>query len=180
MIAFNRSLTLFGAAAGRPIIFKNLYASMRLEPIATQFPGAIFIHVIRDLRDNAHSILKGRMDTFGTYEHWWSLPPQCVETLLDLPAERQVVEQILSINDQIKQDALNLGFDSRVLQVHYEDVCDDPAGFISQIEAFAIKNGIKLSRSNETPKRFSISRKTEIPDELNEALQLAVNEKINK
>jgi hypothetical protein len=85
-------------AFGRPVLFKNLHCSLRLEPLSAAIPEALFIFIRRDVVDNAHSLLEARREVFGHYAGWWSMEPPQIRTLETLPPEQQVVEQVRSIN----------------------------------------------------------------------------------
>ena len=84
----------FADAAGRPLVFKNLYCSLRLEPIAHALPEALFVVMHRDQIENARSILAGRMRRSGDYAAWWSAEPPGIEEIRRLSPVRQVVEQL--------------------------------------------------------------------------------------
>ncbi|MBO6668053.1 sulfotransferase [Parvibaculum sp.] len=164
--AFQRSLTLLAAAEGRPLIFKNLFASLRLEPIVREFPEAVFIHVRRGIRQNAQSILEGRKSSLGTYGAWWSVPPPGFEDLLQLSPVRQVIAQIEMIDRQIVEDAERLGISSRLISVKYEDVCAAPRDIVSKLEARFAALGVDPARIGNPPSRFEISDEIRIPQPL--------------
>lgn len=81
-------------AFGRPILFKNLYAPLRIQAIAHHLPESLFIITHRDEVDNGHSLLEVRKKVFGSYHQWWSMEPPDTESLKRLPAHQQVKEQI--------------------------------------------------------------------------------------
>jgi LPS sulfotransferase NodH len=179
MAAFKRSVLLFAARVNRPLVFKNLYAGMRIEPMATQFPDAIFVHVTRDRFDNAQSILAARMAANETYDDWWSLPPPGKEALEKLPPEQQVVGQIAAINAQIAKDVERLALGGRVLNVAYERMCRDPNGFVEMLADIAAKGGITLSRVGTVPSSFPLGSKSELPDDLCDALKATLYKEDN-
>lgn len=165
--AFRRSLVAFAAAEGRPVVFKNLYASLRIDPILSMFPNAIFIHVMRNRVDNAASILEGRMAANGEYDTWWSVPPPGYEYLRELSPARQVMSQIAMIDDQIEQDIRRLMHDECVLNVRYEEICNDPNRFVYQFVSFMRERGhnfvpIKIPTEGIRPK----SRERSVPEDM--------------
>lgn len=174
LLAFKRSLVSIASAEGRPLIFKNLFAGMRLDAILSAFPDALFLYVSRDLRNNAHSILEGRLNATGSFQNWWSVPPPGYEKLLDLSPEIQVVEQIRMIHGQLEMDIERLSLGSRVMRVKYEDLCMDPCMFVDQLEVFLSMANIQIERLAPPPTNFTISTKSALPAEISEKLNLAI------
>ena len=163
MRAFHGSLARLQAAFGKPLVFKNLYVSLRLGPMARYVPEALYIVIERDWVDNAQSILKGRQDALGTYGAWWSVPPPNVQELEKLPLVQQVVGQIESVYRLIDQDIERLGLEDRVFRVRYEDFCADVHGTLARLQAFMARHGVELGRRFEVPERFEVSRSVKIP-----------------
>lgn len=164
MRAFRQSIAALQEAMQLPLIFKNLYASLRIEPIAEHIPGALFVVIERDVVDNAQSILKARMDALGTYDSWWSVPPPNVEELRRLRPVEQAVEQVRSVHALIDRDIERLGLEDRCLRIKYEEFCGDVPGTLARFEAFVGKNGVVLERRFEVPEGFEIDRSRKIPD----------------
>lgn len=171
MQAFRRSIYLFERACNRPLIYKNLYVGLRLEPILAAVPEAVFIVIERDLVDNAQSILKGRYDTYGTYEKWWSVPPPDLEQLSSLAPIEQVVGQIKSIHRLIDRDITRLGVENRVFRMRYEELCQDVHSELKHFEKFMRTLGLEYKRRHEVPERFDPSHSIKIPGELYEGLR---------
>jgi hypothetical protein len=165
-----RSVARFGAAAGRPIVFKNLYCSLRIAPIAAALPEVLFIVVERDLLTNARSLLAGRMRRSGDYAAWWSAEPPGIERLRSLPPEQQVVEQIRLIAETIAADRESIGA-ARFLNVSYESLCDDPRMTMDAIETFCARQGTQLTTRAEIPARFDRSSGAPIDAGLESALE---------
>jgi hypothetical protein len=134
---FARSLSLYSHASGRPIIFKNLYASLRIPAIVKAVPNAAFIHIRRAEEDVARSILKVRYDVFGTPEAWWSMKPRDWESAAALPPEEQVRRQIAGVDRHIREGLATAAVpDRRVLQVEYQTLCDDPGSVVEEVSRF--------------------------------------------
>ena len=102
MLAFRKSLRKLITAWGRPVIFKNMVCSVRLEAIMTYVPEAIFIEITRDFNDTACSILKARKDLLGGENRWWSIKPKGFEHIINKTPEEQINFQIISIKNEIK------------------------------------------------------------------------------
>lgn len=137
-----------------PVVFKNVMNSGRLSVLKEALPGALFIDVQRGLLDNAHSLLKGRLDACGNTRTWWSLQPHGYEALLDRSPERQVVETVCLTNSMINSD-LPPGSKNRH-SCTYEKICSDPTSIVAQIESFANRESIPLRRRSgaEAPASF--------------------------
>jgi hypothetical protein len=174
MVAFRRSVETFGRAIGLPLIFKNLYASLRLEPIAHYVPNALFVVIERDWVDNGQSILKGRNDALGEYGRWWSVPPPDVDELSRLGPVQQVVGQIESIHSLIDRDIHRLGLEERTFRIRYKDFCKDVHGTLEAFEAFMARHGVELERRFEVPAHFPISQSVKIPGPMYEELKAEV------
>lgn len=172
MRCFRRSLLSFTEVNGKSVVFKNLYASMRLEAITKYIPEALFVVIKRNEIDNAHSILEGRMKALGCYDQWWSLPPPNVEQLKLLEPAQQVVEQIRTVHDVINQaidaDLIDRG---RVLTIQYENFCEDVHRSIYEFEKFFLENGLTVARRSSVPGKFPLNRAIRIEKKLYSELQ---------
>jgi Sulfotransferase family len=145
-----RALT---AASRRTVVFKNLLNSVRLEPLATALPEAIFLAVHRDPDDNAASILAARRTILGDESSWWSTEPRGVEHLRDLSPPEQVSEQVRLI-EQLVDEARETSVPDRIFDVRYELLCADTHGTLGAIAAFAQARGAELPVRGAVPQRF--------------------------
>ena len=170
MRAFRHSLQALKEAMERPLVFKNLYASLRIEPIAQVVPNALFVIVERDLVDNAQSILNGRMEALGSYDPWWSVPPPNVAELKSLRPVQQAAEQVRSVHALITDDVERLGLTEQTFRINYEAFCQDVHGTLQDLKQFALKNNVTLSPRFEVPARFETRHDRKIPDAMYEEL----------
>lgn len=177
MRAFQRSIIAMRKAVGRALIYKNLYASLRIEPIVQYVPNALFVVVERDWLGNAQSILKGRHDALGSYDKWWSVPPPNVDELSSLPPVEQVVGQIESIYELINRDVNHLGIESQVFRTQYEDFCRDVHGTLERFSNFMARHGVELKRRFEVPENFEVDHSVKIPKVMYEELRALVRER---
>lgn len=145
-----------GDAAGRPLVFKNLLCTLRLEPIGTALPEAVFVAIRRDLVANAASVLEARKTLHGNYDTWWSAEPPEVDDLRALPAHEQAVEQVRRIEALVDRDRERLGA-HRFLELRYEELCDDPHGALAAVAGLAKANGFTLARRQTIPAKFDQS-----------------------
>jgi hypothetical protein len=165
-----RSVARFTAAAGRPLLFKNLYCSLRLEPIAEALPEALFLVMHRDTTENARSLLAGRMRRSGDYSAWWSAEPPGVERIRSLPPARQVVEQVRAIEGTIAEARAAIG-DGRFLDVGYARLCDQPRAVMDELAAFIAGHGATLTVRGEVPPRFERAAAPLLSPELERELE---------
>lgn len=171
MRRFRRSLLAMTSATSKPLVLKNLYASLRLEPMARHVREALYVIVRRGERANAHSILEGRKKALGRYDQWWSVPPPNVDDLISLDPAGQVVGQIRAINRLIELSMANGTIQpERCLVLDYESFCADVHGALNQLEAFFLSNGIRVMRRAEVPAQFPMRSGVRIDHKLYDRL----------
>ena len=177
MRGFRRSLLALTESFNRPVIFKNLYASLRLEPISKYIPEALFIVIKRNEIDNAHSILEGRMKALGRYDLWWSVPLPDIEKLKLMEPAQQVIEQINGIYTLIDNAVKGGSIDKkRILSIRYEDFCNDVGATLKIMERFLEGNNLSLKRRFSVPDKFPINSALRIDNNIYSSL-LAVSKK---
>lgn len=172
MRRFRRSIISLTETFDKPVIFKNLYASMRLEPISMHIPEALFVIIKRNEFDNALSILDGRKTALGRYDQWWSVPPPNIEQLKLLEPASQAVEQIRAIHNVIYEAEKNGFIDRRrVLTFKYEDFCSDVRSSLDNFERFLISHDVHLARRFSVPDRFPNKRSVRIDEDIYSSLK---------
>ncbi len=167
MLKFRQSIAALTNAFDKPMLFKNLYASLRIQAIAKYIPESIFIITHRDEIDNGHSLLEGRYKTYRNYNDWWSTEPPNIAELKALPAHQQVIEQIRHIHSMIDQD-LNVSgvVENRRFHLSYEGFCQDTYGELDKLESFLISNQCAIERLNAVPSSFEIRSEVRIDKKL--------------
>ncbi len=127
LAGFRRSIQALTAASGRPLVFKNLYASLRIHPIVASVPESIFIVIKRSTEDVARSLLAARLKEFGTHDRWLSIEPPNVEELRKLPPSQQVLGQVESIYELIRADLARARVPAQqVFELDYQVLCAAP------------------------------------------------------
>lgn len=177
--SFRRSLLAFTRATDKPVIFKNLYASLRLQAIAKHVPEALFIIVHRDELDNGHSLLETRRKVYGSYEKWWSMPPPDIDNIQKTPVYEQVIEQIRSIHQTILAD-LNISNvpKKKIYHINYEQFCDDVHGEATKLNIFLRNNSCaRKFKLISTPHTFERREAIRIDEGLYESMREYINEK---
>ncbi len=171
MLRFRRSIAALTNAFDRPILFKNLYASLRIQAIAHYLPESLFIVMHRNEVDNGHSLLATRKRVFGCYERWWSMEPPEVEQLKSLPAHQQVIEQIRHIHAVINRDMVFAQVPpSRRFDLHYEQFCAAPRAVIHTLQDFLARNNCDVARRVELPASFPCRQQVRIDHDLYKAM----------
>lgn len=155
------SVRALGDAAGRPVVFKNLLNSLRLEPLGEALPEAIFLVVQRDLADNVASILAARRSLRGDETAWWSAEPPDVDLLRGRAPEDQATGQVRGIHALIDSAKQRFGAD-RFLDISYEHLCADTHAVLSEISAFASGHGLELALRRPVPSSFEAGRSSRL------------------
>lgn len=166
------------AVSKRPIIFKNLYNSMRIAPIVEAMPEAVFIICRRHYIDNALSILKGRTKNLHSKDNWWSLPPKEIDYLANLSWAEQIAGQVYYTYQQIEDDKKRFGTE-RFIEIKYEEFCANVHSSVTRIEEFLSAKGCYLEKKGEVPKRFQVMKVEGIDSEDKKILLKAVRKLIN-
>lgn len=138
----------------RPLLIKNLLSSVRLRPLATALPEALFIVLRRDEVDTAASLLEGRRRLYGDYGRWFSVEPPNIEQLRGLPVAEQVVEQVRAVYRLIERDREAIGRE-RFVDLSYEELCEDTHGTLGQLSGFLGSHGITIDSYGTVPRSFS-------------------------
>jgi hypothetical protein len=143
--ALRRGVAGFVRSCGKPVLFKNLFSSIRVPSLAKALPEALFLVVHRNEIDIGHSLLEGRQRFFGDYRTWLSVMPPGAEALLELPAHVQVIEQVREIYAVIDRERYRVGPD-RFFDIQYERFCDRPNEVLDELEDFFRRRGVPLGR----------------------------------
>ena len=103
--------------------------SVRIEFLKEIFPDAIFIHILRDGRAAAYSIMRSRLGHDGAY---WSVKPPGWQGLLKLPLVDASALQWKMTVESILQSATLLPPD-QYMEVRYEELVDRPVDIFEQV-----------------------------------------------
>lgn len=153
MKKMRRALRALVRVFGRPILIKNMNCALRLEPILSYIPEALFIVIHRNSDATLRSILNARKEKYGDIGAWYSLEPQGFEEFLKVSPEEQVRKQIESIYTEI-QITRQKDNEAQFLDITYQSICEDPSGVMAKIESFITKAGVKLEIQNDVPISF--------------------------
>lgn len=154
---FQRSVALLRRRAKKPLVFKNVYLSLRIEVIDELFPDCLFVVVSRNVDDIVRSILKAREDTTGSQSHWFSVRPPGMKTDSVSNPEDEVREQVERTH-QIIRDSLGSSAipDRRVFHLSYENLCENPKEVVGNLAVFLESSGVSMAKwTNEVPPTLS-------------------------
>jgi len=173
------SLHAFLNASQKPILFKNVINTLRLEPLMKILPEALFIVIRRDLTDTAHSILKARKEQSGSYEEWFSLRPPNIKKLKKYPPHIQAVEQVKTAYSLI--DTAEQKSPDKFFNIRYENFCADPELSLQKLYDFLESNNVTVEAKNKLPDSFPMSSQIAIDNTLyNNLLAYIKNQQSNE
>jgi LPS sulfotransferase NodH len=141
----------------KPLLFKTNFAGQFMPEFARAFPMPIFVHARRDPWPVARSILQARRRYYGETSVWWSTHSPDYEELSALTPEQQVAGQVASLRRAYAAMIAKVPAEL-VVEIAYEDLCDDPASFVSRVrERCAEVHGVSVEALHELPRRFERS-----------------------
>jgi len=103
--------------------------SVRIEFLKEIFPDAIFIHIIRDGRAAAYSIMRSRLGHSGAY---WSVKPPGWQALLKLPLIDACALQWKMTVESVLHSAKNLPH-GQYMEVKYEEFVARPSEILKLV-----------------------------------------------
>ncbi|MBX6423459.1 sulfotransferase [Thermosulfurimonas sp. F29] len=115
----------------RPLLFKNVYNSLRLQHFLSVMPESKFIVVKRKIYYNALSILIARVRISGSLSNWFSVKPPDIKA--NSPYE-EVLDQIAAIYKYIEH-FINV-YPDKFLVIKLEDLVDNPQEELIRISSF--------------------------------------------
>jgi hypothetical protein len=143
----------------RPFLYKNPYFSSCLERILTVFPCARLIHLKRDVRFTAQSILLARDFLSVENWRWWGLDLPDQDAVATKPLSYQAVWQTHMTNRFLSESAAAAGIDQATIR--YEAFCRDPMSIVSDIRTrFDLES--RNSSLQRLPRSFPVSAKVRV------------------
>ncbi len=143
--------------AGRPMIFKNIMGGYHMPRFQKELGKVLFIHIVREERDAAVSILGAREKYNKDLRTWWSYQPLEYEDLKDRDPYEQVAGQVHCLRRFYKKEMGELPEQNR-LETSYEALCKDPKGVLKTVKEKA--EGMsepEISLASEIPEEFPFS-----------------------
>jgi len=159
--SIRNKILLLSKVSGKPVVFKNLYNSMRINPLVESIPESIFVVCKRNPVYIVQSILLSRLKVLGSIKEWWSVPPRQINEILNMEPVKQVAMQVYLVYKQINED-LERNNAKRVFYVDYNELCDNPGKLLNDFRDWLSQYGIPLKQKKEFPKKFINSNKVKV------------------
>ncbi|MEO6866394.1 MAG: sulfotransferase [Gaiellales bacterium] len=163
----------FANACAAPVVFKNVFNSLRIPVLARALPEARFLLIERDEQANARSLLAGRAKR-GDLNTWWSARPAGADALADASPAQQVVWQVRRMNAVAHRELAELPPEAS-LTISYEELCADPRGVVTRVQAWLVASGTQVKlREAALPARFELRAGGSLDPELETSLAAAL------
>jgi len=124
----------------KPFAMKAMIMNQSISELAKQFDKALFIYVRRDPVFNIQSALEARERQYGDINTWYSFKIKEYPYLKDLEPLEAVAGQIAAINYSVEEGIADLP-DHKKLVVQYEDFCQRPEFYYSEITRRLVEQG---------------------------------------
>lgn len=167
---------LFADACGAPVVFKNVFNSLRIPVIARALPEARFVVIERDLESNARSLLAGRIKR-GDMDAWWSARPDGSAVVADATPARQVAWQAATMQRVARTELARIE-PERSMVVSYTELCSAPGRVLAEIMEWLLGEGVRIGHraDAQVPEAFERREGGRIDAALDAELRAAVAE----
>jgi len=156
VVAMRRVIAGLSRAIGAPFLNKNVMHSNRMRLIDAIWPGALFIEVRRDPRENARSIIRAERREGGPEpdaDHWWSVRPSIAPRYLGGSDIDRAAAQVLGVRADIARDAATLPA-GNLFALDYARFCDRPEFVLGEVADWLSGHGIAVHLRGTVPERF--------------------------
>ena len=147
----------------KPMLFKNVINSMRINTLSQIFDNSIFIVLNRDNLDIAQSILNARIELYNNKNHSWSVTTSSLQTDSDIPYYKQIVIQIKEVTSNINLARKNIG-DNKFIFVDYKELCNHTTQVLKFIHSQLNTKGILVDSNNDYPNKLNYSTGKKVSD----------------
>jgi hypothetical protein len=171
-------------SVGGPTLLRNPICGFHGNLLTELHPNSLFVWIRRSPLETARSILRCRMERFGSYAAWWSLKPSTwpFDGVKD-PAE-EVTLQVLECCRELEQE---LPKSAATLHLDYEALCEDPWAALQLVRDRVECIGYPMRIVGEVPKRLRVPSSADrlratapLPDELERCLVGCFEEHVSK
>ena len=161
---------LFESIFHAPFANKNNSNSVRIKYLSRLFPGAIFIHVMRDIESSVMSLLESRQKHNIKIDEWWGVPPPQFADMKFSKELKRAVCQIWGVNAFIQSSLSQLQAENWY-SVSYEHFCERPQDLMEWLSSAYTNAGITLgSRSLSLGQGFQARHRT-CPSDLKQSIR---------
>ncbi|ETX01463.1 MAG: hypothetical protein ETSY1_07350 [Candidatus Entotheonella factor] len=148
----------FVAVSGKPFLNKNPRHSMRLQLLSNAFPKALFVVLKRESLYVAQSLYVARIRERprpNPNDDWWGTRPKEYMQLKDADPMTQAVGQTKAIERELSAQLQD--FSSRYIEVDYQEMCQNPAQILNDVQATCLELNIPLRRKrHDDPMTFPL------------------------
>lgn len=162
-----------------PVAFKSFLFGFHAAAAVEYLPKTCFIYIKRDFLDNAFSILKLRKQLNGNVEAWGSIKPIQYDSLKSLSVHEQIAGQILCMEHEYLSQLEQVPVGNR-MHFQYEDVCENPANFLSKIKDLLGPHCKKVIQQKDIEVDSFQVRKTNLTNQPDTELFLEAKSKIEQ
>jgi hypothetical protein len=156
------------AAFRRPVTFRNAVCGLNARLLSRVHPACLFVWIRRPPLECARSILRCRMERFGSYDAWWSLKPSTWPFGGEQDPAVQVARQVTDLSREL---AAELGGPAiRTLIVEYTDLCRNPGAVLERIRDGLAVGGEALPVLGDVPKGLRKGGGGPLPESLERTL----------
>ncbi|MDG6348299.1 sulfotransferase [Luteimonas sp. 8-5] len=132
----------------RPFVAGYIGHTLVVEELIRLFPAAVFVHLRRDLADNAMSILAIRRELPGGAD--FSVQPSEWNAHRGGGAHQEAAAQAWLLDRRVR-----LALDpARTIELRYEDLCANPAAEVGRVVEFCNARGFRLEMKAQLPERL--------------------------
>ncbi len=160
------------SALNKPVAFKNAVAvTLQIKYLTEVFSNAVVLTIEREPLYNAQSILEARLGS-NRPEEWFSAKPKEYVFLKEKNIYEQVIGQVYYCNERIseaKNEILHSENPSRLIEIKYEDLCEDPNKIVNTIDNYIKKFNVK--RKDVTFEKFNTTNTVRLEKEIFEKLE---------
>ena len=147
----------------KPMLFKNVINSMRINVLSQIFDNSIFIVLNRENLDIAQSILNARIELYNNKNHSWSVITSALQTNPEIPYYKQIVHQIRGVTSNINLARKNIG-DNKFIFVDYKELCNNTDQVLKSIHSQLNTRGIRVDAYNNYPNKLNYSTGKKVSD----------------
>ena len=125
----------------KPLLLKTMNLNWHILDLKSRIEDIHFIYIKRDILYNAQSLILARRKIYGNDKQWYSFKPPNYNSLKNLTAQEQVIEQV-TVNNQAIEKQLKELDQANYTKVNYSDFCKNPYSLLSEIN---VRENLKTS-----------------------------------
>lgn len=170
-----RVLLNMAAVSGRPLVFKPMLLVWHLDTMVRTMPLTCYAWIRREPRQVALSLLKMRRALFGSIDRWASLKPRAAVRLGGDDPVRQVVAQVLVLEQTLADGARRLG-GGHVVEIDHAELCEDPEGVVGRVRELLSAKGAEIDERGAALQPFERQENDELDAEFGDRVDAALGE----